>query len=239
MERMQLILMRIGGPGAAADSVPEEGTMNASTRVPRGLRRAWLLDVLIAAAILALVLLAAVACTGGSGPSSAGSGGSPAAGGSAAAASAVAYSHCMRSHGVPNYPDSLGGGQVPKADPQQLGVSSAQLQAAQRSCRHLYLGNGGALGASLRQCEETGNCPQAMVHRAMNSMLTFSRCMRAHGVLNWPDPTVDSEGRPGFNLVLIHGTNWNSPQIQNEIYECEHVMPPGGGVPAIYPGGPG
>jgi hypothetical protein len=56
---------------------------------------------------------------------------------------------------------------------------------------------------------------------------------------NWPDPTVDSEDRPGFNVVPVHGTDWNSPQIQNKIYECEHVMPAGGGVPAIYPGGPG
>jgi hypothetical protein len=213
--------------------------VNASAPVPRGPRRAWLPDVLIAAAILALVLLATVACTGGSGPSSASPGGSPAAGGSAGVPSAVGYSHCMRSHGVRSYPDPPSGGQVPKAGPQQLGVSGAQLQAAQRSCRHQYPGNGGALGASLRQCEETGNCPQAMVHRVMNSMLSFSRCMRAHGVLNWPDPTVDSEGRPGFNLVPIHGTNWNSPQIQNKIYECEHVMPAGGGVPAIYPGVPG
>jgi hypothetical protein len=213
--------------------------VNASARVPRGPRRAWLPDVLIAAAILALVLLATVACTGGSGPSSASPGGSPAAGGSAVALSAVGYSHCMRSHGVRSYPDPPSGGQVPKAGPQQLGVSGAQLQAAQRSCRRQYPGNGGALGASLRQCEETGSCPQAMVHRVMNSMLSFSRCMRAHGVLNWPDPTVDSEGRPGFNLVPIHGTNWNSPQIQNKIHECEHVMPAGGGVPAIYPGGPG
>ena len=149
--------------------------MNPSARVLRRPRRAWLPDVLIAAAILALVLLAAVACSSGSGPSSAGSGGSPAAGGSAATPSAVGYSHCMRSHGVPNYPDPPSGGQVPKADPQQLGVSTSQLQAAQRSCRHLYPRNGGALGASLRQCEETGNCPQAMVHRVMNSMLAFSR----------------------------------------------------------------
>ena len=212
--------------------------MNASTRVPHGPRWAWLTDVLTAAVILALVLLATVACSGG-GPSPAGSGGSPAAGGSAAAPSAVGYSYCLRSHGVANYPGPPGGGQVPKADPRQLGVSSAQLQAAQRSCRHLYPGNGGALGASLRQCEETGNCPQAMVHRVMDSMLSFSRCMRAHGVLNWPDPTIDAEGRPGFNLVPVHGTDWNSPQIQNKIYQCEHVMPAGGGVPAIYPGAPG
>jgi len=170
--------------------------MNASTRVPHGPRWAWLTDVLTAAVILALVLLATVACSGG-GPSPAGSGGSPAAGGSAAAPSAVGYSYCLRSHGVANYPGPPGGGQVPKADPRQLGVSSAQLQAAQRSCRHLYPGNSGALGASLRQCEETGNCPQAMVHRVMDSMLSFSRCMRAHGVRNWPDPTA----MPGGALV--------------------------------------
>ena len=239
MERRHLILMRTGGPAQPPDSAPGEGMMTASARVPRRPRRAWLPDVLIAAAIFALVLLAAVACTGGSGPSSASPGGSPAAGGSAAAPSAVGYSHCLRSHGVPGYPDPSGGGPVPKADPQQLGVSGAQLQAAQRSCARQYPGNGGALGASLRQCEETGNCPQAMVRQVMNSMLSFSRCMRAHGVLNWPDPTVDSEGRPGFNLVPIHSTNWNSPQIQNKIYECEHVMPAGGGVPAVYPGAPG
>ena len=157
MERRHLILMRTGGPAQPRTLPPEEGTVNASARVLRGPRRAWLPDVLIAAAIFALVLLAAVACTGGSGPSSASPGGSPAAGGSAAAPSAVGYSHCMRLHAVPNY----------------------------------------------------------------------------------PDPTVDSGGRPGFNLVPIHGTNWNSPQIQNKIYECEHMMPAGGGVPAIYPGGPG
>jgi hypothetical protein len=208
--------------------------VNYSTRVLR--RRAWRPDTLIAAAIPALVLLA-VAC--GSGPSSADFGGSQRAGGSAAAQSLVGYSRCMRSHGVPNFPDPPSGGRAPKADAQQLGVSTSRLQAARTACQNLYPSNGGSLGASLRQCEETGNCPQAMVHQVMNSMLAFSRCMRVHGVPNWPDPTVDSEGRPGFNLVPIHGTDWNSPQIQNKIYECEHVMPAGGGVPAIYPGGPG
>ena len=205
-------------------------------RVLRRPRRAWLPDVLIAVAILVLILLAAACSVSGS--TSAGSSGSPAAGGSTPAPSAVGYSACVRSHGVPDYPDP-NGGQAPKADPQQLGVTISQLQAAQRSCRLLYPGNGGALGASLRQCEETGNCPQAMVQQVLSAMLKFTGCMRAHGVPNWPDPTVDSEGRPGFNLVPVHGTDWNSPQIQNTIYGCEHVMLAGGGVPAIYPGRPG
>jgi hypothetical protein len=142
----------------------------------------------------------------------------------------------MRSHGVPNFPDPASNGGLPKASAQELGLSSSRLQSAQTACQHLYPTNGGALGASLRQCEETGNCPQAMVQQVLSAMRSFSQCMRSHGVPNWPDPTVDSEGRPGFNLVPIRGTDWNSPQIQNEILACGHVMPAGGGVPAIYPG---
>ena len=51
-------------------------------------------------------------------------------------------------------------------------------------------------------------------------------------------PHTRFRGAPWFQSSPIHGTDWNSPQIQNKIYECEHVMPAGGGVPAIYPGGP-
>jgi hypothetical protein len=210
--------------------------MKHSTRVLRRPSRARPPTPGIAAAIIAtgaLVVLAA-AC---SSPSPAG--GAPAAAGSATSSSAVAYSHCMRSHGLPNFPDPPSSGLVPKADPQELGVSSSQLQAAQRACQHLYPTNGGALGASLRQCEETGDCPQAMVQRVVNDMRLLARCMRSHGVPNWPDPTVDSEGRPDFNLLHVHGFDPNSQQIDNKMQECGHVMPAGGGIPVIAPGGPG
>ena len=210
--------------------------MKHGTRVLRRSSRARPPTSRIAAAIIAtgaLVVLVA-AC---SSPSSAG--GSPAAAGSATSSSAVAYSHCMRSPGVPNFPAPPSSGLVPKGDPQELGVSSSQLQAAQRACQHLYPTNGGALGASLRQCEETGDCPQAMVQRVVSDMRLLARCMRSHGVPNWPDPTVDSEGRPDFNLLHVHGFDPNSPQINNKMQECGHVMPAGGGIPVIAPGGPG
>ena len=210
--------------------------MKHSTRVPRRPSRARPPTSRIAAAIIvtgALVVLAA-AC---SSPSSAGS--PPAAAGSATSSSAVAYSHCMRFHGVPNFPDPPSSGVVPKSDPRELGASSSQVQAAQRDCQHLYPTNGRAVGASLRQCEETGDCPQAMVQRVVNDMRLLARCMRSHGVPNWPDPTVDSEGRPDFNLLHVHGFDPNSPQINNKMQECGHVMPAGGGIPVIAPGGPG
>ncbi len=130
--------------------------------------------------------LLAAACGGR--PSSTGSASSSNAGGSTNSPSAVGYSRCMRPHGVPNFPDPDSSGQLPKADAQALGVSSSRLQAAQRACQHMYPNNGGALSASLQQCEETGDCPQAMVRQVLNGMQAFARCMRSRGVPDWPTP---------------------------------------------------
>jgi hypothetical protein len=188
----------------------------------------------------ALALLAA-ACTTGSPSHPTGSGGSPHGGKSASASSAVAYSACMRSHGVPNFPDPGSNGQVPKADPQALGVSISQLQAAQRTCQHLYPHNGMALSAnSLRQCYEFAVCPQAMVQQALAAGLKFARCMRSHGVTNWPDPIIDSRGRPLFDIA-VPGEHGFAPgrglpasppvatggQVNTKISECERLQPAG------------
>ena len=192
----------------------------------------------VAAAVAgaALALLAA-AC---SSPSSTGSGHSPDASGSADSPSAIAYSQCIRSHGVPNFPDPPSSGQVPKADAQALGVSSSRLQAAQTACQHLYPTDGGGVLTrdSLGQCEETGDCPQAVVQAAMTAMRAFAQCVRSHGLPTWPDPTLGSENRPGFNLLHVTGFNPNSSQTSNVMQECYHVMR-GVPVPVIAPGGPG
>jgi len=102
-------------------------------------------------------------------------------GGSPASQKALAYSRCMRSHGVPKYPDASGGNALPsglpKVDPQRLGVSSSQYHAAQQACAHL-LPNGGQMSQSQSQ-------------RDLRAMLGFARCMRSDGVPTWPDPTHD------------------------------------------------
>jgi hypothetical protein len=197
--------------------------------------------ILIAAAGLALLALALLTACSGS-PSSAAPAGTPTTGGPVSS-QAVAYSHCMRSHGVPDFPDPASNGQVPKADAQRLGVSSSQLDAAQTACQHLYPNSGGSGGVltknSLGQCEETGECPQALVQAAMTALRTYARCMRSHGAPTWPDPSIDSEGRPGFNLLHVTGFNPNSSQTSNIMQQCFHVMPGGVPVPVIAPGGPG
>ena len=175
-----------------------------------------------AVAIIAAAGLVLLATACGGSPSSTGSGGSSNAGG-AANQREVAYSHCMRSHGVPNFPDPSGSGGVPKETAQQLGVSNSQLQAAQNACQHLL--------------PDTGNIDDdpAALHQWWSQMLHFARCMHSHGVQNWPDPSPYPQDpvRPTFNLhaagIGFHlgaqpGNIVNSPQIEAKVRQCDLVV---------------
>ncbi len=204
--------------------------MNNSTRVIGRPRRAWPATARTVAAIIATATLVLLAAGCGGSPSSAGSGGSPNAAGSMNSPSAVAYSACMRSHGVPNFPDPNSSGTLPKTSAQQLGVSSSQLQAAQRACQHLLPATGGSFDQQVRQCYLAGNCPQTLVQQMLTVGRKFAQCMRSHGVPNWPDPTLDSHGRPFFNLSSqgMTRSEWHSAQMRAKGEECGRVA--GGGL---------
>jgi len=194
--------------------------MNHSARVPRRVRRARPPVARAAAAVIATGALALLAACSGS-PSSTGSAGS------AASTSAVRYSHCIRSHGVPNYPDPDpgSGGGIPKGSAQHFGVSSSVFQAAQTACQHLLPATGGSLTASsLQQCYLAGDCPQALVQHALTAGREFARCMRSHGAPNWPDPTVDSQGRPLYNIRVPRPV---PPQVQTAMNACGRAEPAG------------
>lgn len=153
------------------------------TTVPR---LAWPPAARTAAAVIAtaaLVLLGA-ACSGS--PSSTGSGDSPNAAGSASSGSLnsqlVAFSRCMRSHGVPNFPDPPAAASNEKfLTAQQLGVSSSRYQGAEDACQHL-------LPAGIDDV-----FPPAEVPVLLSGMREFSQCMRSHGVPDYPGP--DSSGQ--------------------------------------------
>jgi hypothetical protein len=194
--------------------------MNDSTRVTRRPLRAWPPAARTAAAVIATSVLGLLAACSGS-PSSAGSGGAPAAGGSAGSPSAVAYSACVRSHGVPNYPDPDGAGQLPKTDARILGVSTSQYQAAQQACRRL-LPAGGSLQQQEHQCMQNSDCPPALVQQMMTGDLKLARCMRSHGVPNFPDPTNGGSGGPVFNITKagISDAASHASQFEATLTEC-------------------
>jgi hypothetical protein len=115
---------------------------------------------------------------------------------------AIAFSRCMRSHGLPKFPDPGSDGQLPKVGLRQLGVSTSQFAAAESACRHL-LPAGGSLQQQEAQCMQNSDCPPALVQRMMDADRKLAQCMRTHGVPNFPDPTNGGPGGPWFDISSV------------------------------------
>jgi hypothetical protein len=133
----------------------------------------------------------------------------------AASAGLLAYSSCMRSHGVPNFPDPASSGGIPKLTQQQLGVSQAQFAAAQSACQHLL-----PPGQSL-----SGQPQQTISAQQQADYLKAAACMRSHGLTNFPEPTF-AGGRVEFPM-LEHLVDLNSPQFSRAYKICRKLIPPG------------
>jgi hypothetical protein len=177
---------------------------------------------LVAVILTAVLAILASACS--SNGSSSAPNGSPSVSGSSSSPSAVAYSACIRSHGVPNYPDPASGGQLPKTDAQQLGVSTSLYQGAEQACRHL-LPTGGSLQQQEQTCMENSDCTPAMVQQMLTAGQKLARCMRSHGVPNFPDPITDSHG-PVFNISAagISDAASHSHQFMSTLNECGRIV---------------
>jgi hypothetical protein len=121
---------------------------------------------------------------------------------------AMAFSRCMRSHGVPAYPDPGSGGLLPKKTLPQLGVAGSVFQAAQGACIHLVPNGGRPTPAQVQQYKSV--------------MLTYARCIRAHGVSNMPDP--DSRGH--LDIGPGSGVGVNSPTFEAAYQMCKSDLSP-------------
>ena len=155
---------------------------------------------------MAAAALLAAAC-------STGSGGSPNAGGSARSSSVIAWTQCVRSHGVPDFPGPDSSGRIPKiTSGQQVGVGDSVLQAAQGACQALWPYQAPS---------------QAQQRQELTDALKFAECMRSHGVPKFPDPTTDPDsGRVKFVISSSQdGFDPQSPQILAKVHECEHGLP--------------
>ena len=124
-----------------------------------------------------------------------------------------AYSRCMRSHGVPSWPDpeptpnGSYGYRTNGVDPKAPSFQSAQ--AACQSLEPQWFSGGPALTAAQQQ-----------------AWLTWARCIRAHGVPSFADPTF-----PGGSAVSISTAGRTpSPQLQAAMAACKSQMPTTGGL---------
>ncbi|SRR5579884_1198869 len=166
-----------------------------------------------------LLLLASalgLAACGSSQPNTAGS--TAAQNDPASASKALAFAKCMRSHGVSNFPDPTGGKldlQIQRT-PDSTSVNGVEVngpvfQSAMEACR-ADLPNGGHPTA-------------AQTAKAKAQALAMSKCMRSHGVPNFPDPKFHAGPGGGVGIQLGGpGLDPSSPAFQAAQKACGSIF---------------
>jgi hypothetical protein len=139
-----------------------------------------------------------------------GGGGSTGASGSSDYQKGLAFAHCMRTHGVPNFPDPLPQGGFPQ--------NSLQPGPAMHACQHL-----------LPAIQPISAAQQA---RVLAHDLKWARCMRARGFPGISDPAVRPHG--GIVITVPASFDLSSPQAQAAAKACKELegpvlITPGGG----------
>lgn len=184
--------------------------MNEKTSGRWGPRCAGALAVVAAAAVLA------TACGASKDPST-----SSTSAGSATLTQELALTQCMRSHGLPNFPDPNASGGFSlttssSAPSGEVNIDSSQVQTAYGKCRHLLPGGGPSLATLQQEAQQK-------LRQALPALLKVSQCMRSHGVPAFPDPPANGQGPPA--LPKAAGINPQSPQFQAAARVCQHLAP--------------
>jgi hypothetical protein len=175
---------------------------------------------------VALMCSLAVAACGGASPTS-----TTGNDGTSASANAVKFANCMRSHGVPDFPDASngptriqasanGGSGSINVDGHTLQETLSEFNRAQTECNKYSPQN---------------NAPPistAQLAKIKAAALRMAACMRSHGVPDFPDPTVQTgPGGKGVSIGINAGgpnggggLNPQSPAFQSAQKACQPIM---------------
>ncbi len=182
----------------------------------------------VAAGLVGVLLIAAACSPGSATPGVANVGAtstttSSSLSASSTKASPLAFSQCMRSHGVSDFPDpnsqgriSISGGPGSDLDP-----NNPTFQAAQNACQSLQPKPSAAQQKTMQQ-----------------DALRYARCMRSHGIDDFPDPSSSGELR--ISAGSGSDLDPNNPTFQSAQKACGHLLPGanGGGMRIKVGGGP-
>ena len=174
------------------------------------------------AVVVGLALTVAACSSGSSSPKVASGGtsptttaspvGAPSTGAATPLAEGLAYAQCMRSHGTPNFPDPVAtpsgsyGFRTTGIDPK-----SAGFQGALQACKSLS--------------PEWWSGGQQLTPGQQQAWLSWAKCIRAHGMPSFADPTF-----PGGGAVQISAADGSSSPPQSAIDACKSQMPSAGGI---------
>ena len=166
---------------------------------------------LIPAAVVAVAAFALLAagCGGGSPRIAGGASSTTAATGTQNAA--LAFARCLRSHGLPKWPDPTNGGAFDKSKLRQTGYSVSQVRAVEDGpCKHL-LGGASHQGPTITAADRA-------------DYLRAAACMRSHGFPDFPDPTFRNRG---VQTSIPSSIDQDSSRFRSAAAICTRLIPAG------------
>jgi hypothetical protein len=128
---------------------------------------------------------------------------------------AFKFASCMRNHGVASFPEpqvssSGGSTSIRIAVPASAGQSPS-FKSAQQACRGILPEPQNLSPAQLA----------AQQKQRRQYLLAFARCLRAHGLSNFPDPT--SQGQLTIEMIDAAGVNLHQPGVLTAARACVGV----------------
>lgn len=107
----------------------------------------------------------------------------------------IRWAECIRSHGVPNFPDPNADGSVNLTG---IDIALPQFLAAHRDCASLEVA-----------------LPPAQLAQEIRGELAVARCMRRHGVPSFPDPPADGKTAADWQSVTSTPVGARAAKICN------------------------
>ena len=125
-----------------------------------------------------------------------------------------ALSRCMRTHGVSDFPDPRPGG----------GFTVASTPGSSTLTVDGITFDGPAFESAIKTCKffGGGTRPAPISAAQQQQMIAKARCVRTHGVPNFPDPTFGPGGE-GAGINLGPGDNPQAPAVSRALKACAHV----------------
>jgi hypothetical protein len=164
---------------------------------------------LLAATALTAGSLALVAC-----------GGEPEASGSGAKNdreeardAALDYAKCMREHGVDMPDPQFQGGGIMQRGPDEK-TPRATVEKAQEACKEIQ-----------ERMEPSEPPSEAEQKEMKDAALAHARCMRDHGIKNFPDPTFSADGGMTVRIGKGSGIDPNDEDFKEAQEACQKLMP--------------
>lgn len=133
---------------------------------------------------------------------------------------ALKFAQCMREHGVDMPDPGTGGRQRLRVGPGE-DITPEEMEEAQKACEEY------------RQDIEPPELSEEQQQEFREAALAHARCMREHGIENFPDPTFGENGEAQIRIDKGSGIDPEDEDLREAQEACQDEMPDGPGTTSV------